>query len=60
LLFESIKEFNKPYLLGAHISEGNHLPSGEKIKKIINDIEHNKLIGNYIILCFTWKFWTQS
>ena len=25
IAIESIKEFNKPYLLGAHISEGNHL-----------------------------------
>ena len=45
IAIESIKEFNKPYLLGAHISEGNYLPSGENISKIINDIEHNKLMG---------------
>ena len=45
IAIESIKEFNKPYLLGAHISEGNHLPSGEKITKILNDIEHYKLMG---------------
>ena len=35
IAIESIKEFNKPYLLGAHISEGNTLPSGEKISEII-------------------------
>ena len=45
IAIESIKEFNKPYLLGAHISEGNYLPSGENISKIINDIEHYKLMG---------------
>ena len=45
IAIESIKEFNKPYLLGAHISEGNYLPSGENISKIINDIEHHKLMG---------------
>ena len=45
IAIESIKKFNKPYLLGAHISEGNNLPSGEKIAKIINNIEHNKLMG---------------
>ena len=45
IAIESIKEFNKPYLLGAHISKGNHLPSGEKITKIINDIEHYKLMS---------------
>mgnify|MGYP001172307689 FL=1 len=41
---DAIKEFNKPYLIGIHISEGTNLPSGEKIsdiKKIIN----NKLLG---------------
>ena len=37
---KSIKEFNKPYLIGMHISEGTSLPSGEKIsdiKKILDD-----------------------
>ena len=40
IAIESIKEFNKPYLIGAHISEGTNLPSGENIsdlKNIIND-----------------------
>ena len=36
IAINSIKEFNKPYLIGAHISEGTNLPSGEKISEIIN------------------------
>ncbi len=40
-----IKEFNKPYLIGAHISEGKSLPSGEKISEIITKINHVKLLG---------------
>ena len=32
---ECIKEFEKPYLIGAHISEGTKLPSGEKISEIV-------------------------
>ena len=31
---KAIKEFKKPYLIGIHISEGTHLPSGEKISDI--------------------------
>jgi len=37
---EAIKKFEKPYLVGIHISEGTNLPSGENIsdlKNIIND-----------------------
>ena len=37
---EAIEEFEKPYLVGMHISEGTNLPSGENIsdlKNIIND-----------------------
>ena len=40
---EAIKDFNKPYLIGAHISEGTKLPSNENISDIINKIEHKKL-----------------
>ncbi len=40
-----IKDFNKPYLIGAHISEGKKLPSGEKIFDIIKKINHEKLLG---------------
>jgi len=45
IAINSIKEFNKPYLVGAHISEGKNLPSGEKISDIVNKINHNKLLG---------------
>ena len=45
IAIDSIKEFNKPYLIGAHISEGTHLPSGEKITEIISSIKHEKLLG---------------
>jgi len=40
-----IKEFNKPYLIGAHISEGTKLPSGENISEIITKIKHENLLG---------------
>ena len=49
---ESIEEFNKPYLIGAHISEGKNLPSGEKISEIITDIKHSKLLG-IILSCIS-------
>ena len=42
---EAIKDFNKPYLIGAHISEGTKLPSNENISDIINKIEHKNLLG---------------
>ena len=41
---KAIREFNKPYLIGIHISEGIHLPSGEKISAIKNIVD-NKLLG---------------
>jgi len=41
---EAIKEFNKPYLIGIHISEGKKLPSGEKISDIKKIID-NQLLG---------------
>ncbi len=52
IAIESIKEFNKPYLIGAHISEGTNLPSGEKIKEIITSIKHEKLLG-IILSCIS-------
>jgi len=52
IAIDSIKEFNKPYLIGAHISEGINLPSGEKISKIISNIKHEKLLG-IILSCIS-------
>ncbi|MDC0396056.1 homocysteine S-methyltransferase family protein [Candidatus Pelagibacter sp.] len=45
LAIEAIENFDKPYLIGAHISEGIKLPSGEKVSQIISEIEHKKLLG---------------
>ena len=40
---EAIKEFDKPYLIGIHISEGTNLPSGENISDIKNIIDEQLL-----------------
>ena len=45
LAIEAINSFNKHYLIGAHISEGIRLPSGEKISEIITAIDHKNLLG---------------
>ena len=45
LAIEAIESFNKPYLIGAHISKGVKLPSGENISKIITTIDHKNLLG---------------
>ena len=45
LAIEAIESFDKPYLIGAHISEGVKLPSGENISKIITTINHKNLLG---------------
>ena len=50
LAIKSIDEFKKPYLLGAHISEGNLLPSGEKISDIFKNLPQEKLLG-IILAC---------
>ncbi len=45
LAIDAIKEFNKPYLIGAHISEGTKMPSNESVSDIIYKIEHINLLG---------------
>ena len=45
LAIEAIENFNKPYLIGAHISDGVKLPSGEKVSQIMTEIDHKKLLG---------------
>ncbi len=52
IAIDCIKEFNKPYLIGAHISEGTNLPSGEKISEIIRTIKHERLLG-IILSCIS-------
>ena len=52
IAIECITEFNKPYLVGAHISEGVKLPSGEKISDIISNINSKKLLG-MILSCIS-------
>ncbi len=52
IALECIKEFNKPYLIGAHISEGTKLPSGESISEIITKIKHDKILG-IILSCIS-------
>ena len=50
IAINSIKEFNKPFLIGAHISEGTSLPSGEKLSDIIKNITSQNLLG-LILAC---------
>ncbi|MDC0855869.1 homocysteine S-methyltransferase family protein [Candidatus Pelagibacter sp.] len=50
LAIEAIQSFKKPYLIGAHISEGTKLPSNENISEIIVKIEHKNLLG-LILAC---------
>ena len=45
LAIKSIHEFKKPYLIGAHISQGKTMPSGEKISHIIRNKKNNNLLG---------------
>ncbi|MBD1174312.1 homocysteine S-methyltransferase family protein [Pelagibacterales bacterium SAG-MED01] len=52
IAIDSIKEFKKPYLIGAHISEGTSLPSGEKISEIINNINRERFLG-IILSCIS-------
>jgi homocysteine S-methyltransferase len=45
LAIEAIESFNKPYLIGAHISEGVKLPSGENISEILTIVDRKNLLG---------------
>jgi len=45
IAIEAIESFDKPYLVGAHISEGIKLPSGESISEIVTKINHKNLLG---------------
>jgi homocysteine S-methyltransferase len=59
LAIEAIESFNKPYLVGAHISEGVKLPSGENISKIITTINHKNLLG-IILSCVSPENYKQN
>ena len=59
LAIEAIESFNKPYLVGAHISEGVKLPSGENISKIITTIDHKNLLG-IILSCVSPENYEQN
>ena len=59
LAIEAIKSFNKPYLIGAHISEGVKLPSGENISEIITTIDHRHLLG-IILSCVSPENYEQN
>ena len=50
IAINSIEEFNKPFLIGAHISEGITLPSGEKLSEITKKIKIKNLLG-LILAC---------
>ena len=59
LAIEAIEIFNKPYLVGAHISEGVKLPSGESISEIITKIDHKNLLG-LILSCISPENYEQN
>lgn len=50
IAINSIEEFNKPFLIGAHISEGVTLASGERLSEIVKKIEIKNLLG-LILAC---------
>ena len=56
---EAIESFDKPYLVGAHISEGVELPSGESISEIITKIDHKNLLG-LILSCISPENYEQN
>ena len=45
IAIDSIQEFNKPYLIGVHISEGTKLPSGETTSELKNVFNKEKTLG---------------
>ena len=45
IAIDSIQEFNKPYLIGVHISEGTKLPSGETTSELKNVFNEEKTLG---------------
>ena len=45
IAIKAVEKFNKPYLLGVHISEGTTLPSGEKISDFTKFTDDPNLIG---------------
>jgi len=45
IAIDSIREFDKPYLIGAHISEGTKMPSGERISELKNIIKKEMTLG---------------
>ena len=59
LAIDAIESFNKPYLVGAHISEGVKLPSGESISEIITTINHKNLLG-IILSCVSPENYEQN
>jgi len=59
LAIEAIETFDKPYLVGAHISEGVKLPSGESISEIITKIDHKNLLG-LILSCISPENYEQN
>ncbi|MBI59846.1 homocysteine S-methyltransferase [bacterium] len=46
----AIESLNKPFLLGAHISEGRCLPSGERLSELKSLVTHQNTIG-VILAC---------
>ncbi len=52
IAINSIQEFNKPYLIGAHISEGTKMPSGEQISELKGIFKKEKTLG-VILSCIS-------
>ncbi len=50
IAIDAISEFKKSYLIGAHISDGNSLPSGDRITDIIKNKDNIRLLG-LILAC---------